>query len=135
MRIKEPQYAKQLIDFSGLKLDDDVYPTDIDALIEYKDSKYLIFEIKYKRKQIPKGQRLALQRMADDFFKAGKEAIVIICEHNIKDTSQPVVAADCRVREIYHDAGWWKPKDKPLVGYILQEIQDYPELWWRKQVK
>lgn len=128
-RIKKPKYASQLIDFSGLKIPstvagrDDVYPTDIDALIEYQDSEYLIFEIKYRKKQVPKGQQLALQRMADDFTKAGKKAIVFVCEHSEKDTTKPILAANCLVREIYYCNQWRKFKKKIPAEEVLRNFQ------------
>lgn len=50
---------KQLIDFKGCAVDGGMYPTDIDGVIEYKDSKYIIFEVKYGDSEIPIGQRLA----------------------------------------------------------------------------
>lgn len=46
-RINHPQRAKQLIDFAGLSIDGYIYPTDIDGLIEYKDSEYILFEVKH----------------------------------------------------------------------------------------
>ena len=51
-RIKNPYYAKQLIDFQGLDLDGGLYPTDIDALIEYHDMEYILVEVKYKNKRV-----------------------------------------------------------------------------------
>lgn len=80
-RINNPRRAKQLIDFKGLEIDGYIYPTDIDGLIEYKDSEYILFEVKHGNAEVPFGQRLALQRMVDDFTKIGKQAVVFICEH------------------------------------------------------
>ena len=115
-RIKNPCYAKQLIDFQGLNVDDNVYPTDIDALIEYHDSEYILLEVKYKNTRVPYSQRVAMQRMIDDFSKIGKKAIAIIGEHSVTDTMQPIVAADCNVREIYYgDEGIWRAPNRPLV--------------------
>ena len=62
-RIHNKRKMKQLIDFKGCAVDGGMYPTDIDGVIEYKDSKYIIFEVKYGDSEIPIGQRLALQRM------------------------------------------------------------------------
>lgn len=74
-------------------MDKHIYPTDIDAMIEYKDSKYLLFEVKYEDSVVPVGQRLALQRMVDDFTKTGKQAIVIICTHHISNPNEPIIMA------------------------------------------
>lgn len=116
---------RQIIDFKGLGVDGYIYPTDIDGLIEYKDSEYMIFEVKYGDCEVPRGQRLALQRMVDDFDKAGKRAVVFICEHGVRDVSTPVVAAMCRVREVYNgsDHEWQKPEKFTTVKDALDDFR------------
>jgi hypothetical protein len=105
----------QLIDFKGLALDGGIYPTDIDALIEYHDQLYIILEVKHHLAKVPYGQRLALQRMVDDFTKAGKEAVVIVCEHKVDDPGISVDAARCMVRELYYgEEKIWRKPDKPV---------------------
>lgn len=114
-RIKNPSRMKQLIDFSGLELDGGIYPTDIDGLIEYHDSEYIIIEVKHGKANVPIGQRLALQRMVEDFTFAGKQAIAIVCEHEVDNVNQPVVAADCIVREFYYGGEhMWRPPDNKM---------------------
>ena len=110
-RIKNPYYAKQLIDFQGLGLDGGLYPTDIDALIEYHDMEYILVEVKYKNKRVPYSQKLAIQRMIEDFTKAGKRAIALIAEHYESDPRKPVIAASCKVRELYYgkECQWRAP--------------------------
>ena len=44
-KILNPKRMKQLIDFKGLELDNGIYPTDIDGLIEYHDSEYILLEV------------------------------------------------------------------------------------------
>ena len=56
----------ELIDFKGLELDGGIYPTDIDGIIEYRDSEYIILEVKHSKAKVPWGQRLCLQRMVDE---------------------------------------------------------------------
>lgn len=87
-RIHNRHKMKQLIDFKGCAVDGGMYPTDIDGVIEYKDSKYIIFEVKYGDSEIPIGQRLALQRMVDDFTKSGKQgehAVISDYKTSIRD--------------------------------------------------
>lgn len=107
-RIHNLKKASQPIDFSGLNLNGRIYPTDIDGLIEVGNEEYIIFEVKYRGSEVPFGQRLALQRMTDDFRKAGKRAVAIVCEHSVKNYEIPVKAADCSVREMYFglDSDW-----------------------------
>lgn len=115
---------KQLIEFNGLDLDGGIYPTDIDALIEYHDSEYIILEVKHNKAEVPRGQRLALQRMVDDFTKVGKKAVAIVCEHSIDDADEPVVAAICNVRELYYGGEkQWRPPDDPMT--VRQAIDNF----------
>lgn len=123
-RILNPKRMKQLIEFKGLDLDGGIYPTDIDGLIEYHDTEYIILEVKHKKAKVPWGQRLALQRMVDDFTKVGKKAVAIVCEHDVDDTNKPVVAAVCNVRELYYGGeGRWRPPDNPMT--VRQAVDSF----------
>lgn len=126
-KILNPKRMKQLIDFKGLELDNGIYPTDIDGLIEYHDSEYILLEVKHKDARVPYGQRLAIQRMVDDFTKAGKKAVAIVCEHKVDDTDKPVVAAFCKVRELYYGGEHkWRPPDSPMnVRQAIDKFRKY----------
>ena len=125
-RIKNPYYAKQLIDFQGLDLDGGLYPTDIDALIEYHDMEYILVEVKYKNKRVPYSQKLAIQRMIEDFTKAGKRAIALVAEHYESDPRKPVIAANCRVRELYYgeECQWRAPTCDLTVRQAVDSFRD-----------
>ena len=129
-RIINPVRMKQLVDFQGLDVDGYIYPTDIDGLIEYKDSEYIIFEVKLSGAEVPMGQRLALQRMVDDFTKVGKQAVALICEHTVWDSDKPVVAAWCKVREIYYgeEKKWRAPTSEITVREAVDSFQKYSRL-------
>lgn len=107
---------KQIIDFSGLRYDN-ITPTDCDGIIEYKNKAYVLFEIKYRNAEVPRGQLLALTRMVDDYKRANKYALLIIAEHNIDDAEQDIDAANCKVRKWYD--GIWR--QNPLT---LKELID-----------
>jgi len=126
-RINNPRGMKQLVDFKGLELGDGIYPTDIDGIIEYKDSEYIIFEIKYHTAEFPLGQRLALQRMVDDFARAGKEAVAFVCDHFVDSSEDPVVAARCKVREIYYGRrlGWRTTTQDISLQQAVISFQEY----------
>lgn len=125
-RINNPYRMKQLIDFKDLNVDGYIYPTDIDGLIEYKGSEYIIFEVKYSNSEVPYGQKLALQRMVDDFTKAGKQAVVFVCEHTVRNTDKPVVAAWCKVREIYNgnDKQWRVPDNEITIKEAVDNFHN-----------
>lgn len=126
-KILNPKRMKQLIDFKGLELDNGIYPTDIDGLIEYHDSEYIILEVKHNKAKVPWGQRLCLQRMVDDFTKTGKKAVAIVCEHEVDNPDIPVVAALCNVRELYYgEEREWRPPDEPMtVRQAILSFQKY----------
>ena len=121
---------KQLIDFKGLEVDGYIYPTDIDGLIEYKDSEYILFEVNYGSAEVPLGQKLAIQRMVDDFTKVGKQAVASVCEHTVRDANKPVVAAWCKVREIYYgkEKQWRAPDNEITVREAVDSFQRYSKL-------
>ena len=126
-RIRDPEHMKQLIDFQGLGLDRGIHPTDIDGIIEYHDLRYIVFEIKSVRAQLPKGQRLALQRMVDDFARAGKRTVVVIAEHDTDPKDGPVIAADCNVRAVYfwNERRWRPPHQKVTLRELVDMFPDY----------
>ncbi len=129
-RIYNPYRMRQLIDFKGLSVDGYIYPTDIDGLIEYKDSEYIIFEIKHGDAPVPFGQKLALQRMVDDFTKCGKQAVAFVWEHTVRDVNKPVIAAWCRVREIYYggEKEWRQPDREISVREAVNSFQKHSKL-------
>lgn len=132
-RIRNPEGMKQLIDFQGLELDSGIFPTDIDGIIEFHDLRYIVFEVKHENSPAPVGQKLALQRMVDDFTKSGKRAVAIICEHNIPADKGAVIAAKCNVREVYFGAEHkWRPphhqmKVREMVDLFLKYASDQPQ--------
>lgn len=86
--------------------------TDIDGLIEYRNRAIIIYEVKSVGADVPRGQRLALERLVNDCHSSGKVAIAAVLEHTVYDTQKPVHVKDCTVRELYYGAEkrWRKPK-------------------------
>lgn len=115
--------AKQLIDFSHLKYGV-FHPTDIDGVIEYKDMLYIFFEFKYQDAVFPVGQRLCLERLCNDAFKAGKQAIAIVARHSETDANIDVDAGRTRVDEVYYSGKWIK--SKPMLAQTL--VDNYIKL-------
>lgn len=107
-----------------------MYPTDIDGLIEYKDSEYILFEVKYGSAEVPVGQKLAIQRMVDDFTKVGKQAVAFVCEHTVRNHDKPVVMAWCKVREIYYggEKQWRAPDSEITVREAIDSFLKHSKL-------
>lgn len=95
--------ATQARDFSGL-LFGKITPTDIDALIEYKDKKYVLIEAKFGDTQVPFGQNLALERLCDDLQKI-KPTLLIIARHNF-GVDMEIDFSICRVDKYRYKREW-----------------------------
>lgn len=116
--IQYPKRARQIIDFSGLRYGN-ITPTDIDGFFEVHNNIYFYYEFKYKNANMSIGQYAALLRQVDTDRAAGKEAVLIYCKHNIKDTSKAVDAASTPVVKYYYNGKWWSGK-----GRTAKEITD-----------
>lgn len=94
--------------------------TDFDAVLEWDDRAWLIFEVKHGAKQVPLGQRLALERQVKDGWKAGKFAVAAVVEHYVDDPREPVYLRECFVRNIYASSEWkWRPPKHPMMARQL----------------
>lgn len=103
-KIINRERAKQLRDFSGLRFGN-ITPTDIDAFFEIGNNLFIFIEIKYESSELPRGQKLAFERLID-VVGENKKAIFIICEHE-EEIEQDIDLASCRVRE-YRTKKEWK---------------------------
>lgn len=106
---------KQPLLFEGLKSNDGVYPTDIDAIIEFKNSAYLIIEVKGKSQELPYGQRLALERMSLDLSRT-KMVSTIVAEHDQPNADEPIILGECIVRAMYSiSQNEWRESTKVIT--------------------
>jgi hypothetical protein len=113
--IKSRKRAKQLIDFGGIEFGERLWPTDFDAVIEWKDRAWLLFEVKMYDVDVPSGQRLAIERFVSDVHNAGKHAMAVVVQHGVTDPNETVTLAKCRVREIFVGGEKrWRPPNRPM---------------------
>ena len=120
---ENPKRGKQLLRFDGMRFLDSITPTDIDGLIEVRNQILVFFEAKLQDKEVPFGQKLALERLVKDAGKAGKHAIAIIGEHNIIDPSEDVFLKDLLVREVFTtELQRWKPPKRRLYAKEAADI-------------
>lgn len=114
--------AKQLIDYSCLRYGN-ITPTDIDGLVEYKDKAYVFIEIKYENAEMPKGQRIAIERLINDLSKCGKPVAGFLCEHYISDCEEDVDAAKAIVRSLYFNSTWYPDGKRTLKAAMDSYIR------------
>ena len=114
---------KQVIVFDGLQYGS-ITPTDIDGCIEYKDKAVIFLEYKYVGNRMPDGQRLCLERLADDVQMSGREAVVMLCEHEISDVNEPVDAETSGVVSMYY-CGKWHKRNRDTVGHEIEKFLSF----------
>ena len=97
--IKYKNRISQVIDFSGIG-NEKIHPTDLDALLEF-DNKYLIiFEVKKKGVEVPLGQKLLFERIADSWESTNGPCWVAYCEHDT-NASQIINMINCNTVKVY----------------------------------
>lgn len=120
---EHPNRGKQLLRFDGMRFLDSITPTDIDALIEVRNQIVVFFEAKLKDKEVPFGQKLALERLVRNAGRAGKHAIAIIGEHNVTDPSEDVFLKDLLVREVFTtEQMQWRPPKRKLYAKEAEDV-------------
>ena len=107
-KIRHKKRAKQIIDFKGL-IDGKMMPTDIDAVIEYKNKAYVFIEVKHIEAKLPFGQKLALERLVKDTEKAGKKSIAFVVVHETK-ADEDVDLGECNIRRYFFEGQWVFPE-------------------------
>ena len=120
--IEHVKRKQQINDFRGL-LYGKITPTDTDGLIEYKDRAWVLIEVKYSGNDLPFGQRLAFERFINDVSQK-KQAIAIVAEHEVHDTSESIDVASCNVREFYWSGRkqWKKPEENITVKRAVDKF-------------
>lgn len=116
--IEHRRRAQQIIDFSGIRYGK-CTPTDIDGLIELNGEVFVFIEYKFDDKEMPYGQRLALERLVDIVGDA-KPAILIIAKHQ-KPPEQDIDGANATVVKIRTKRQWiteW------VEGKTVREVAD-----------
>lgn len=101
--------GRQLLRFDGFRYGS-ITPTDIDGVIDYHDFVWVLFEAKLTGKDVPRGQRLALERLIQNAKRARKHGIALIVEHGVEDCTRDIFLKDCMVREVYTTENMkWRP--------------------------
>lgn len=96
------QRASQLIDFSGLRFGN-ITPTNIDGFIDFWNRAFVILEYKRGDNDMPYGQRLALQRMAD---RKDVPTYVLVGRH--ENGTGDIDGGAAILTEVYYAGRWRK---------------------------
>lgn len=121
--IQNRERASQIIDYSNIRYGL-ITPTDIDGFFEWHNKIFVFYEMKLNGATMPRGQRVALQRLVDGLRNAGKFPVLFLCEHNVNDCSCDIVAANTIVKSIYLGNGL----EKPGRGLTAKQATD---IWFK----
>lgn len=122
---------RQIIDFSGIRYGN-ITPSDLDGFFERRNRLFVFFEMKFKGVEMPYGQRLALTRLVDVVQSAGKEAIVIVCEHEIP-VDKDIDAATCIVKKYYYKGTWYKG-EKRTVKNVIDSFMGFADKKYEERI-
>lgn len=111
--------AMQLVDFGSMKYGK-LMPTDLDGLFDAKGKAWVIIEAKMHRKPLPFGQRLALERLADDLSNV-KPTVAVVVEHT-HSIDEDIEIGKCVVREYRLDGQWHKPEQPTTLRLFVDKI-------------
>lgn len=97
--------AKQLVDFSGLRYGK-ITPTDIDGFLDFENKLFVWIEVKSTGVDMPYGQRLALERMANAAHRSGIVAWVLLATHDTP-SEMDIDVASCNVVSAFNGGRWY----------------------------
>jgi hypothetical protein len=118
MSFQNRSRASQLIDFDGLTFGN-INPSDIDAVIEYKNKAFIFIELKSKGVDISTGQRILLERLVDGL---NKPSIALVAHHETWDCKEDVILAKAIVFKYYLYGRWNVPIDKITVRKAVETM-------------
>lgn len=119
--IKYRERAKQINSFAGLIRRRNITPTDVDGLIEYNGNVFIMLEGKYGDAELPKGQRMALENLANAILDGNKKVVIIVYRHYIENSNKDVIVSEQFVSDVYFDRKWNK-----IRGFnVLQTIERF----------
>lgn len=101
--IRNREYAQQIRDFSGLRYGS-ITPTDIDGFLEFGARLFVLFEGKHGRAPMPRGQRLAFERVVDALHAPpDRHAVGFVVSH---DTTGDIDYAHLPVVRVRFGGQW-----------------------------
>jgi hypothetical protein len=94
--------ATQWRDYSGLRFERNITPTDIDGSVDFDGELFVMLEYKSKGAPLSHGQRLHLESHTNAINEGSKRAACLVCEHETPP-DEPIDGAAARVVEYL----WW----------------------------
>ena len=115
-KIRNPNSIARLRDFSGLRWGV-ITPTDIDAFMDFGGKVFVFIEAKHHKGTMPKGQRLAYERLSSACSSGSVHSIVFVIEHG---DEKLIDYGKLSVVEFWNNKEWVKMDGRPLREAIRQ---------------
>jgi hypothetical protein len=115
--IRNSKQVKQSIDFEGFEFGN-IHPSDIDCVLEFDNKHLILIEVKRFGNDIPTGQRLMLERIADSWHG---NSIVIKVEHGHGDEGD-IPLTNCVVTKYYYKNNWADAKGLESLNSVLYKL-------------
>ena len=115
---------KQLIDFSGLRFERNITPTDFDAAIDFGSKEWVLIEYKHKGNPLSSGQRRCLESALLAHQKSGIKALGIVANHST-EADEVIDGASCNVIEVWSNGQWRTPRVQRTVKETIDFWRSY----------
>ena len=122
--IKHRYRAKQINSFAGLIRRRNITPTDIDGIIDYGGKAFIILEGKYGDAELPKGQKMALENLANTILEAKKKSLVIVYRHYVHNVNDDINVSKQLVSDIYFKRKWFEIGFDKTVLQIIEIFEN-----------
>lgn len=122
--IKFKGRAKQINSFTGLIRRRNITPTDIDGIIDYGGKAFIILEGKYGDAELPKGQKMALENLANTILEAKKKSLVIVYRHYVHNVNDDINVSKQLVSDIYYKRKWFEICFDKTVLQIIEIFEN-----------
>jgi len=117
--------ARQINSFLGLIRRRNITPTDIDGIIDYNGKAFVILEGKHSDAELPKGQRMALENLANAILDGNKRVVVIVFRHYIHDVNEDIIVSKQPVSELYYQRKWCKTTVQKNVLEVIEMFENH----------
>ena len=117
--IRHRKTASTLNNFANLQYGK-VYPTDIDAFMEFANKVFILIEGKQQGVELKGGQRYALERLCDKCDDGKSKSLLIVCENRY--LNDEVDLGQSIVREYRSNRVWYSPQLKMTVRNIVDRF-------------
>lgn len=114
--------AAQIKDFSGLRFERGITPSDIDGAVEFDGRLFIFIELKLEGAPMPTGQRIMYERITDAIASSGTNAYTLIATHNFPCHSD-IDVSNATVIAYRFNGRWVNTSKGKSVRFAIDEMK------------